>query len=161
MMTHLLRRALPFIITLIVGTGLGNIFGIQNPATSTHATRRARCAKQPRFEINGVGRGDRQVTGVKIMYQPKTQFTPEALRNQTTGVVTLLVRFNADGTTTVVERLSTLPDGLTEDAKRLAEHTSFTPATVDGKPVQETKEMNYIYSLRDNQINEPYELSEP
>ena len=41
-------------------------------------------------------------------------------------MVKLLVSFNADGTTTVVDRLSTLPDGLTEeDLALLTPHPEF------------------------------------
>lgn len=153
-MTSWIKRALPFIITLIVGTGLGNIFGIHKPATSGGDTRRARCAKQRSFDNASVSPHNNGSTQLKILYQPSTRYTPEALKNQTTGVVKLLVRFKADGTTTVVERLFTLSDGLTEDAERVAEQTRFTPATVDGTPVTEMKVMNYIYSISVRDTND-------
>ena len=158
-MTPILKRAMPFVITLMVGTGLGNIFGLNDPPSRTVVTSRTVTSRFTTVERHNVEPREFDAhhcgTQLKILYQPSTRFTHEAVKNQTTGVVTLLVRFNADGTTTVVDRLSTLPDGLTEDAERVAEQTRFTPATVEGKPVTETKEMNYIYTLNVPEIAEP------
>lgn len=150
MMTSLLKRALPFVLTLIAGTGLGSIFGFNSSTPKTTSgspsgtvERRYSCPSQRRRAFQS------DSTPLKITFQPNTRYTPEALKNKTTGVVQLRVRFNADGTTTVVERLSTLPDGLTEEAERVVERTQFTPATINGEPVSQTKEMNYIFSLSD------------
>jgi hypothetical protein len=148
-MNYLVKRGLPFIITLIVGTGLGSLFGVDKPEAHRRATTN-RCSNE-RFKI-----ASSDVSQLTILYQPNTRYTPQALKNKTTGVVTLAVQFNSDRTTTVVERISTLPDGLTEDAERVTQQTRFTPALVNGIPVTETKVMNYIYSLADREeLNTP------
>ena len=143
-MTCLIKRALPFIITLIVGTGLWSICGSDKRSSRTVERLGTRVVSQLSVEKVELPLRD-AVTTLEILDVPSTHYTPEALKNQTTGVVTLLVRFNVDGSTTVVGKLQTLPYGLTEDAERVAEQTHFTPATVDGRPVEETREMNYIY----------------
>ncbi len=151
-MICLVKRALPFAMTLIVGTGLGSIFGFGSKPEQTRKSwtnadiiveRRSSCRSSERR------RHFRDSTPLNIRFQPNTSYTPEALKNKTTGVVKLLVRFNEDRTATVVEQLSTLPDGLTQEAVRVAERTQFDPETVNGQPVAVTKEMNYIFSLSD------------
>jgi TonB family protein len=155
MITNLLKRALPFALTLIIGTGLGSILGSDRSTTKTNYSHsRAPFVRSVYRSGTGGGeyrhrRGFNDSTPLKIIFQPNTRYTSEALKNKTTGVVQLLVRFDEDGTATVVERLSTLPDGLTEEAVRVVEQTKFNPATVNGQPVPVTKEMNYIFSLSD------------
>ncbi|MBC7911968.1 MAG: energy transducer TonB [Pyrinomonadaceae bacterium] len=155
MITNLLKRALPFALTLIVGTGLGSIFGF-NSAPKPKKTP-CNAASLRSVYRSGTGGGEYRhrrsfdnSTPLDIHPAPQALYTPEALRNKTIGVVTLLVRFNADGTTTVLKRLSTLPDGLTEEAVRVAERTRFTPATANGEPVSVTREMNYPFTLDDH-----------
>jgi hypothetical protein len=82
-----------------------------------------------------------------ITNQPEARVMVIALEHKTAGVVQLRVRFNADGTTTVLERLATLPDGLTEEAERIAENTTFTPETRDGEPVSVVRDMSYAFPL--------------
>ncbi len=152
MMIGVLKRALPFLMTLIVGMMLGSIFGWSSsaPKTSPYYTRGEGAGVSERRSSCRSNRGRRtfsESTPLKITYEPNTTYTQEALKNKTTGVVQLRVRFNADGTTTIVEHLSTLPDGLTEEAVRVAERTQFEPETYNGQPVAVEKEMNYIFSL--------------
>ncbi|MDQ3746771.1 MAG: energy transducer TonB, partial [Acidobacteriota bacterium] len=80
-------------------------------------------------------------------FEPNTRLTEAARRNKTVGVVELLVRFDADGKATVVDRLTTLPDGLTEEAERAAERTVFKPATINGRPYSVTEVRQFIFSL--------------
>jgi TonB family protein len=151
MMISVLKRALPFVMTLIVGMMLGSIFGWNRPAAKSVREERFVTVTERRSSCRA-SRGRRafsESTPLNITYEPNTAYTPEALKNKTTGVVQLRVRFNADGTTTVVEHLSTLPDGLTEDALRVSAQTRFEPETYNGQPVSVTKDMNYIYSLSD------------
>lgn len=151
MLEFMLKRAMPFALTLLVGTGLGSIFGFNQPSPRTdglrvfRSERHSRCPSEKRRAFTNPS--SRHSTPLEITYQPNTRLTPEAVRNDTTGVVKLLVRFNADGTTTVVERLSTLPDGLTQEAVRVAEQTRFNPKTVNGEPVTVTEDKEYVFSL--------------
>jgi outer membrane biosynthesis protein TonB len=160
MLPTFVKRVLPFMLTLLVGTGLGSVFGWRSSSTNTTQSnvtessyryeRRYGCSSRYRGNTGGgERRSERTTTPLIIKFQPNTRYTPDALEHKTTGVVQLRVRFNADGTATVVERLSTLPDGLTEEAERVVERTQFTPETVNGEPVAVTKDMNYVFSLSD------------
>lgn len=149
MSTTLMKRALPFLITLVIGMGLGNIFSFQRNATR-HGGVSGYRLRQHRSVETCQRHAPNEGTQLKILSQPNTRYTPQALKNRTAGVVALVVRFNADGTTTVVNRALTLPDGLTEDAERVAEQTRFVPATIGGQPVAVSMEMNYIYNLSGN-----------
>ena len=154
-MTCFLKRALPFMLTLMFGIGLGSIFGFNHSGTTT-ANNLSGFKLEPRHYRSGC-RGRRFTdyrTPLDITFQPSVRYTPEALKHQTTGVVQLRVSFNADGATTVLEQLSTLPDGLTDEAVRVAEHTEFTPEKVDGTPVTVVREMNYIFTLNDSMTME-------
>lgn len=141
-----MKRALPFIITLIVGALMGNIFGFQRTANRQECGNHFFAHKRTHRYA---------AAPLRILYQPETRYTPEGKKNRTTGVVTLLVRFDPDGTATVVERLTQLPYGLTDEAVRVAEQTRFSPATRNDQPVAQTKEMNYIFRLSDNELMEP------
>jgi hypothetical protein len=162
MLPTFVKRVLPFMLTLMVGTGLGSVFGwrTSTPTTQNNVEsgyrleRRYGCSSRYRSTYGTGGGGienrvERTSTPLVIRFQPNTRYTPEALKNKTTGVVQLRVRFNADGTATVLERVSTLPDGLTEEAERVVERTQFTPETVNGEPVAVIKDMNYVFSLSD------------
>lgn len=141
-----LKRALPFMMTLLVGTGLGGLFaGPQSdktaaPTLTARTYRGHGCAMRNRAVVA-------QSTPLIIKFEPNTRLTEAARRNQTVGVVELLVRFDADGKATVVDHLLTLPDGLTEEAERAAERTIFEPATINGKPYSVTEVRQFIFSL--------------
>jgi hypothetical protein len=148
MFVSLLKRALPFTLTLLFGSGLGSIFsGTTTPRTATQSSvtttnsRTYGCASQRRASALT------ESTPLIVTFEPNTRLTEAARRNKTVGVVELLVRFDADGKATVVDHLTTLPDGLTEEAERAAERTAFRPATINGKPYTVTEVRQFIFSL--------------
>lgn len=147
-MTWVLKRALPFAMTLLVGTALGNGIGYKDSTRQKHVHQTDVTATElSSTKTDYLRRSEiRERTPLNIRFQPHNRYTLAALKNQTSGVVRLLVRFNSDGTTSVLERLSTLPDGLTREAELIAEGTVFDPATLNGQPVPVTMEMNYIFS---------------
>lgn len=143
------KRALPFTLTLLVGSGLGSIFSGASTQNSSQLTtiqveRKYNCAQRHRARA-GVGPATTS-TPLIVTFEPNTRLTEEARRNKTTGVVELLVRFGADGKASVVDRLQTLPDGLTEEAERAAERTAFRPATINGKPYTVTEVRQFTFS---------------
>lgn len=143
------KRALPFTLTLLVGSGLGSIFSGASTSDqsgtltmTTLATRKYSCAQRHRARAAAAAPS----TPLVVTFEPNTRLTEAARRNKTTGVVELLVRFDADGKATVVDRLKTLPDGLTEEAERAAERTAFRPATINGKPYTVTEVRQFTFS---------------
>lgn len=154
MLMDVLKRAIPFTIALAMGTGIGNFFSFFSPAKKSEVSfvtseRRMRGCRAKNDSAYNYRRDEAYRTSLAILFQPNRRYTAEALQNRTEGVVTLLVQFGADGEAKVVDRIATLPDGLTEEAERIVERTRFTPATVNGVPVTETKEMNYFFYLSD------------
>ncbi|HEX8143120.1 MAG TPA: energy transducer TonB [Pyrinomonadaceae bacterium] len=143
-----LKRALPFLLTLLVGSALGSIFsstsqqrrGTSPSITTALTTSRHSCGMRSRAVAVA------QSTPLIVTFEPSTRLTEAARRNKTTGTVELLVRFGADGEATVVDRITTLPDGLTEEAERAAERTLFKPATINGKPYSVTELRQFVFS---------------
>jgi hypothetical protein len=141
-----LKRALPFSLTLLVGSGLGSLLGdtprMDGPARLTSMTTissRHSCGMRNRAAVA-------ESTPLIVTFEPATRLTEAARRNKTTGTVDLLVRFGADGQATVVDRITTLPDGLTEEAERAAERTVFKPATINGRPYTVTEVRQFSFS---------------
>jgi hypothetical protein len=114
-----LKRALPFSLTLLVGSGLGSLLGgtprMDGPARLTSMTTlsgRHSCGMRNRAAV--------------------AESTP------------LIVTFEPEAT--VVDRITTLPDGLTEEAERAAERTVFRPATINGRPYTVTEVRQFSFS---------------
>jgi hypothetical protein len=137
-------------MTLLLGTGLGSIFSststntrssVTGTTTATTTMRAHGCASRRRGGVVA------ESTPLIVTFEPNTRLTEAARQNKTVGVVELLVRFDADGKATVVDHLTTLPDGLTEEAERAAERTVFRPATINGKPYAVTEVRQFIFSL--------------
>ncbi len=151
MMISFLKRGLPFILTLMVGIGVGSIFGFHSSKDTTMDNNSSGFRWERHHHRSGCRQRDFSNTRMplNITFQPSTRLTPEAITHKTTGVVQLLVSFNADGTTTVVDRLSTLPDGLTEEAESVAGRTQFIPEKVYGEPVTVLRNMTYAFGLDD------------
>jgi TonB family protein len=135
----MLKRLLPFILTLLLGTALGTLL---NPAS-----QRAHRFAQP---TNKKSSYPRKVfsnhTWVNIKLQPTVKYTEAALRNHVTGLVRLRVLLDANGTVSDVVPLETLPDGLTEAAIEAARKIEFIPATDDGEPISVWVEINHEFN---------------
>ena len=144
----LLKRVLPFTLTLVVGAALGSLtsfFGLrrqqERPAASKGYTLGSyrgggggcRSYKRRRFV-------DANRPAV-ILFQPLPRYTDEARRNKFTGSIRLQVRLDADGTVSDVRPLGVLPFGLTEAAEEAARNIRFTPAMRDGAPVSSWEEV--------------------
>jgi hypothetical protein len=133
-------------LTLIIGLGLGTFF--------QHGHTRPQFKSQLYVEHNH-SRASATTTFTRsyasdsmpfaILFEPPARMTAEARRNHTYGVVQLLVEYGADGKAHVIERIKTLPDGLTEEAERVAESTQFRPQTIDGEPIPVAKIQSYYF----------------
>ena len=153
-MLILLKRVLPFTLTLAVGSAVGgffNLFGSSQdtrpayaPPTRTefvYTSPRSSCRKDFERKVAAT------IRSAEIYYQPKPVYTEAARRNRTEGDVTLRITLGANGTVQNVEAITSLPNGLTEQAKQAAREIRFTPALRAGSPVDEVKTITYSFDL--------------
>jgi len=153
-----LKRVLPFTLTLIVGLtigGLFNLFGTKQrvePAVfrlqTSYGEGYGGCRSRKRSSDTGVSYDVASgYTPAQITSQPLARYTDEARRNLTEGQVTLRVTLALDGTVGNVEALTTLPDGLTEQAEKAARRIKFIPAKYNGSSIEEMKTITYSFDL--------------
>ncbi len=152
-LTLVLKKILPFTLTLALGSLFGGAFELFGARSDAGAKWRGRADARRSYSGCRSGRGRRAVhaqsTPVVYTYEPNTHYTEEAMRRGVTGVVRLRVTFGASGRIERVEPVLRLPHGLTEEAERVAWQTRFTPATDNGVPVTVAKEVDYVFSLSD------------
>ncbi|HLL16265.1 MAG TPA: energy transducer TonB [Pyrinomonadaceae bacterium] len=164
-MMSVLKRVLPFILTLLVGVIVGG------------GLKRADRAAMPGGEVTSCKMRQRQVMlappppappappslppsfdrdvftpadvtrKVFISHKPHPLYTAEARRNNVTGTVRLRVVLAADGTVRDITPLTTLPDGLTEQAMAAARKIEFTPASKDGRAVSQYVTVEYNFNI--------------
>ena len=84
---------------------------------------------------------------LQIIAKPRANYTDAARTNQTEGTVTLRVTFLPNGKVGDVGIVKYLPDGLTEGSVEAAKNIKFEPATLNGKPIAVTKQVQYSFSL--------------
>jgi hypothetical protein len=135
-------------LTLVVGLLLGSLFRPQHarPQFTTrlyveNSYRRTTTTRTLTLDEPSAS------TPLAILFEPPTRMTPDALRHQTYGVVELMVEYGADGHARVIDRVTTLPDGLTEEAERVAESAQFRPRTFNGVPVSTTLVQSYYFDM--------------
>ena len=161
----MMKRVLPFVLTLFVGTIMGSLPHLfksrvnrAQPVTGTFSYRRGPCAhySRGRFndwpeEIQGAKgkfeKDSRAETPVVILAKPDPRYTAAARKNRTAGVVQLRAVFRADGEVTNILPIKTLPDGLTEEAINAAQRIQFTPAQINGMPISVERLIEYNFSL--------------
>ena len=133
---NFLKRALPFILTLSIGMTVAYLVGSLFPRPTHH------CLTE---EL-----ADKYIASTPsiIVSKPAPKYTAAARKNRTEGVVQLRVELNANGKVSNILPLSTLPDGLTEEAMRAAMRVEFIPATVEGVPVTGERLLEYYFSER-------------
>jgi TonB family protein len=83
----------------------------------------------------------------RIINRPSPAYTPDARRNRTSGMVSLIVVLCSSGKVTDVKVIQGLPHGLTESCVEAAQHIEFEPAERDGKPVSVKVLMEYNFDL--------------
>ena len=162
-MMSVLKRVLPFILTLLVGVivggGLrraGNDAAVSFTATRSCSARRPQAiaplpppppaSLPPSFDGDVFRAGD-VTRKVFISHKPQPLYTAEARRNNVTGTVRLRMVLAADGTVRDIIPLTTLPDGLTEQAIAAARKIEFTPASKDGRAVSQYVTVEYNFNI--------------
>jgi TonB family protein len=153
-----LKKALPFTLTLLVGAALGQAFNSFSSGSEvqtgiymhTGTTKKYGCDYRRKFRASRQQMRTLPESSAPVpVFEPNTKYTREAWERQVTGVVRLRLTVGTQGRVTNVEVLDGLPYGLTEEAVRVARQSHFMPASKDGEPVVATRDMDYVFSLND------------
>ena len=84
---------------------------------------------------------------VSIEEKPRPDYTAEARRLHVEGEVLLQVMFTATGQVKVLRVLHGLGHGLDEAAMQAAERIRFSPAQLEGRPVDSTATLHIVFQL--------------
>lgn len=84
---------------------------------------------------------------LKILSQPRGQYTEEARKNQVSGTVVLKVTFGSNGSIGGITPVKGLPYGLTEQAIAAARRITFVPEKRNGQSVSITRTVVYNFNL--------------
>lgn len=156
MLTYLLKSALPFTLTFVIGAALGVFL---NPFSA----RSEKCCRAPRTELHDYSRGKghsckhRRFKGrelvaetkpLVILFKPSARWFP--VYREYRDYVRVRVTFGSDGKVQGVEHLNPLlPSAMLEDVERAARGIQFTPETINGLSVSVTKETDIYFALYD------------
>jgi TonB family protein len=117
---------------------------IPKPATSREV---AAPTASPSVDYSRIFSGKEVNSKARVLEKPEATYTAIARRNQIAGTVVLRAVFSSAGTVTNIRVVSSLPDGLTEQAIEAAKKIRFVPATKDGHPVSMYMELRYNFNL--------------
>jgi TonB family protein len=141
----MLKRVLPFMLTLLLGTALGSWLSPASHRTYRYAQLSNHCRRKDSYGFSNPRKTWSDRTWAIIKLQPEVKYTQAALRNHVKGLVRLRVLLDANGMVSNVVPLNTLPDGLTEAAIEAAWKIEFSPATENGKPISVWVEINHEF----------------
>lgn len=158
-MMNVVKRVLPFLVTLVVGVFLGSLF-------SSVATRYELSAVRSYSYSNGSGyrygrcpqhnysresylneERTSETSSLDILFKPSATYTDAARRNEFEGTVRLLVEFRKDGKIGEIQVLQGQPYGLTDEAIEAAQNIRFNPARKNGEAVTTNQTVEYRFSL--------------
>ncbi len=165
MYTSVIKRVLPFMLTLIVGAALGNLVNavfsrtssapnVSAPSARTYRSRGCR-SRRARVETEAFALGDENRVfnmdeleqRAVLLSRPEPGFTEAARMNNVTGTVRLRAVLGADGDVSNITVISGLPDGLTERAIDAAHGIRFMPAWKDGRRVSQYVTVEYNFNV--------------
>jgi TonB family protein len=142
MFTCLVKRVLPFMFALIAGLMATAVVGTVTHGGPERFFRREGHAHRSCPHMNKFAAYS---TPVIISFKPQPVRTRSATRDGVTGVVELQMTLGRDGSVSEIVPVSELPDGLTEEAVRAAKDIKFSPATVNGEPVDTTQNIKFSF----------------
>lgn len=88
-----------------------------------------------------------EIKPLGIISKPRAFFTDQARQNNTQGKVVLRVTFLADGEIGAITPISSLSDGLTEQAIAAAKGIKFEPAKQNGIPRTVMRLVEYNFTI--------------
>ncbi|GEM_PF-7069134 len=147
-MLEFVKRALPFLLALILGVFLGSLFRpVSSPFKYTF-TKSENAHSYSHYKRK-CGQVENRSYTQKIPYQPHFSPAPdypEAARERgVKGVVRLEVEFLSNGEIGEIKVLEGQPFGLTREAIKAAEQIRFTPATENRMPVTSKEIVEYRF----------------
>ncbi len=145
---NLLKRVLPFLLTLIFGAALVYLFA----PILYHQSTTLLVVKPPQRQLENtaptnVFRSSEVTEKARLLSKPAANYTAEARQNETQGSVRLRAILSSSGEVTNVEVISGLPFGLTGQAIDAARQIEFTPAMKDGRAVSQYVTIEYVFNL--------------
>jgi TonB family protein len=145
MCADLLKRVVPFVITLFLGLFIGSFLSDERIGQNNSLTENGFQRSLIKTEAQSLDfHSDRPL---KIKSKPRPKYTEAARRNNVSGTVRLVVTFSASGKVTKVKPLTSLPDGLTEEAVNAAKNIEFEPSKRNGNPISTVKPVEYKFSI--------------
>ncbi len=142
MFSLLLKKALPFTLTFVIGAALSGLAGLLGLVGSQKKAERARVTRT--YELGGRCR----MRSRHLVAETKPldiHYTPDARLPRTSGLQNsawVQVTFGADGKVQNVEHLQPLlPESKLEAVERAARQIEFTPEMINSVPVSVTREV--------------------
>jgi len=117
----LLKRVLPFLLTLIAGISLTSLLPSSDTTLLVVKDSYSACGHNSRYSSDAP---------LQITFKPETQATEEALRRNISGTVELSMVLHKNGSISDVSVVRGLPYGLNEEAIKAARGIKFIPAIV-------------------------------
>ena len=112
-----------------------------NPLSFGSSRQNANKANEKIYEPKEVDRK------AKVTKRSMPQYTEQARRNHTSGVVALRIVLKSSGEIGDIKVIRDLPDGLTEECIRVAREIKFEPAMKDGNPVSQYLKVQYSFMV--------------
>ena len=159
-MTCLIKRVLPFVLTLVLGLMLGSLFSRsreygyearlgsfgQHHNHCCHRSAQAEALLGSMDQVRQIGADiPASDSPARIDFQPVPARTAEAKRKGITGFVELRVLLRKDGTVSDIQQVQGLAGGLTREAIKAAQEIRFTPARFNGEAVDATREITFYF----------------
>ncbi|HEY0003664.1 MAG TPA: energy transducer TonB [Pyrinomonadaceae bacterium] len=153
MPSFMLKRVLPFILTLGVGVALGSLFSPKPVFRAKVVLDQNDSYRQRSWTSNHHHSGN--ISPVIITRKPQASYTELARKSQITGSVKLRMLLRKDGTVAEITPVRTLPGGLTEEAVRAASRIEFIPAMINGEPVDMVQWVEYNFDVSERGQSDP------
>lgn len=99
------------------------------------------------FDVNKIYRIPEVQRRAQITFNPQPQYTEEARKNQTQGVVRISMVLTASGQVQSIRTVSGLQYGLTEKALEAARRIRFIPAQKEGRNVSQYVTVEYNFRI--------------
>jgi TonB family protein len=139
------KRVLPFVTALLVGVTAASLFYADvNPNDQPQIGSGSGTSSYDSEIYDAARAGNNKF---HILQKPKALYTDLARENGVVGAVRLRVTLLANGEVGSVVPVTTLPDGLTEQAIAAARRIEFLPATRDGVPVSSAVMVEYTFTI--------------